>query len=562
MSILFKYVILIYGDNMVYDGMMMSRVTSQLNKEILKGRINKIYCISKNEILMTIRSQGTNKKLLVSIHPMYARLQLTSLSYPTPDFPSSLTMLLRKHLEGGYIFNIEQIQLERIVHMEIAGRNELGDAVVYHVYVEIMGKHSNFVLTYDDGKIIDCLKRISPSVSTRILQPGAIYSLPPLISKINPFETSENKVTENFTKVYQGFSPELSNEIEYRLNKGESFKEIMKMIKESQSLYIHKINDKEYFHIIPLTYLSHSYHEYSLSEGLDKHFDLIDQKDRIKQQTSDLSKYIQNEYSKNINKLNKLEKSLFDSQNSEELKLKGELLYASLHLIQKGMKSIDVENYYDGHLLTIELDEKLDGKGNAKKYFQKYTKAKNSIQFINEQIEKTKEEIQYFDSLMVAMENATYYDALEIKEELENQGYLKKKKIKQLPKKKNKPHIETYLTKDNIIIYIGKNNIQNDYLTFHLANKNDIWFHVKDMPGSHVVVHSEQLDEYTIRLASKIAAYYSKGKKSSSVPVNYTSIKTLKKPNGKKPGQVILDHYKTIYIDPDETFLDEITKMN
>lgn len=561
MSITFKYVILINGDIMVYDGMMMSRVTSQLNKEILKGRINKIYSISKNEILMTVRSNGKNKKLLISIHPMYARLQLTSLNFPTPDFPNALTMLLRKHLEGGYIFNIEQIQLERIVHMEVSGRNELGDPIVYHIYIEIMGKHSNFVLTYDDGKIIDCLKRISPSVSSRILQPGAIYNLPPLINKSNPFK-KDLFIKENFTKVYQGFSPELSNEVEYRLKHGESFIDIMDTIKNSNSLFIHKLNDKEYYHVLPLTHLDCSYQEYELSEGLDKHFDLIDQKDRIKQQTSDLSKYIQNEYMKNVNKLNKLEKTLFESQNSEEFKLKGELLYSSLHLINKGMKAVDVENYYDGSIITIELDEKLDGKGNAKKYFQKYNKAKNSIAFINEQIEKTKDEIQYFDSLIVSMDNASYYDALEIKDELENLGYLKKKKVKQLPKKKNKPHIETYSTKDNTIIYIGKNNIQNDYLTFHLANKNDTWFHVKDMPGSHVVVHSDTLDEYTIRLASKIAAYYSKGKKSSSVPVNYTLIKTLKKPSGKKPGQVILDHYKTIYIDPDEDFLNEITKIN
>lgn len=561
MSITFKYVIIINGDIMVYDGMMMSRVTSQLNKEILKGRINKIYSISKNEILMTVRSNGKNKKLLISIHPMYARLQITSLNYPTPDFPNALTMLLRKHLEGGYIFNIEQIQLERIVHLEVSGRNELGDSVVYHIYIEIMGKHSNFILTYDDGKIIDCLKRISPSVSSRILQPGAIYNLPPLIKKTNPFENNL-MVSDNFTKVYQGFSPELSNEVEYRMNHGENFHDIMNMIKNSNKLYIHKMNDKEFYHVLPLTHINSSYQEYELSEGLDKHFDLIDQKDRIKQQTSDLSKYIQNEYTKNVNKLNKLEKTLFESQNSEEFKLKGELLYSSLYLVEKGMKSVDVENYYDGSIVTIELDEKLDGKGNAKKYFQKYNKAKNSIAFINEQIEKTKDEIQYFDSLIVSMENATYYDALEIKDELENLGYLKKKKVKQLPKKKNKPHIETYSTKDNIIIYIGKNNIQNDYLTFHLANKNDTWFHVKDMPGSHVVVHSDTLDEYTIRLASKIAAYYSKGKKSSSVPVNYTLVKTLKKPSGKKPGQVILDHYKTIYIDPDEDFLNEITKTN
>jgi predicted ribosome quality control (RQC) complex YloA/Tae2 family protein len=398
-------------------------------------------------------------------------------------------------------------------------------------------------------------------MSKRILQPGAIYEFPPLIDKINPFTIDYNEVTSSFTKVYQGFSPELSNEMEYRIQSGEDFKDVLNQMNESQSLYLYKHNDKEYFHIIPLKHINDTYKEYSLFDGLDKHFDLIDQKDRIKQQTSDLSKYITNEYTRNINKLNKLEKTLFESKNSEELRIKGEMLYTSLHLITKGMTSIIVDNYYDNTLLEIELDPKLDGKGNAKKYFQKYTKAKNSIIYLNEQIDKTKEEIAYFDSLKVSMDNASYYDALEIKEELENLGYLKKKKTKQLNKKKNKPHIETYLTKDNITIYIGKNNIQNDYLTFHHASKNDMWFHAKDMPGSHVIVHCENLDEYTIRLASTIAAYYSKGKNSSSVPVNYTTVRTLKKPSGKKLGQVILDHYKTIYIDPDDSFLDEIKKV-
>jgi predicted ribosome quality control (RQC) complex YloA/Tae2 family protein len=546
---------------MVYDGIMMSKVTSNLNKELLKGRINKIYLISSHEILMTIRSQSKNYKLLVSIHPMYARVQLTSLSYPTPDFPNALTMLLRKHLEGAYIINIRQLGLERILILDVVGRNDFGDQVVYHMYIEIMGKHSNFILTYEDNKIIDCLKRVSPSMSKRILQPGAIYEFPPLIDKINPFTIDCNEVTSSFTKVYQGFSPELSNEMEYRIQSGEDFKDVLNQMNESQSLYLYKHNDKEYFHIIPLKHINDTYKEYSLFDGLDKHFDLIDQKDRIKQQTSDLSKYITNEYTRNINKLNKLEKTLFESKNSEELRIKGEMLYTSLHLITKGMTSIIVDNYYDNTLLEIELDPKLDGKGNAKKYFQKYTKAKNSIIYLNEQIDKTKEEIAYFDSLKVSMDNASYYDALEIKEELENLGYLKKKKTKQLNKKKNKPHIETYLTKDNITIYIGKNNIQNDYLTFHHASKNDMWFHAKDMPGSHVIVHSENLDEYTIRLASTIAAYYSKGKNSSSVPVNYTTVRTLKKPSGKKLGQVILDHYKTIYIDPDDSFLDEIKKV-
>lgn len=547
---------------MAYDGIMMSRVVENLQSQLERGRINKIYQISQYELLFHMRSQSSNMKLLMSIHPMYARLQLTSLSFPTPPSPNAFTMLLRKHLEGAYLESVKQIQLDRIVDMTFIGTNELKDTVKYHIYIEIMGKHSNVVITHENNKIIDCLKRISPSMnSQRFLQPGAIYQFPPILDKKDPF-TSNFEITDNLTRIYQGFSPELSREVLYRIDLGESFEEIMKMLKDSNTLFIHKLMDKEYFHIIPLLHLQCPYQDYSLFDGLDKHYDLIDQKDRIKQQTSDLAKYIHNEYQKNVSKLHKLEKTLFDSQNSDDYRIKGDLLFANLQLIQRGQKEITVDNYYDDTKITIELDERYDGKTNANRYYAKYQKAKNSLHHLNEQIHLTKEEINYFDSLMTLMENASYYDALEIKEELENLGYLKKKKTKQVYRKKNKLHIETYLTKDNITIYVGKNNLQNDYLTFKMASRNDMWFHVKDMPGSHVVVHSEELNEYTIRLASKIAAYFSKGKHSSSVPVNYTQIKTLKKPQGAKPGQVILNHYSTIYIDPDDSFLNEINKID
>ena len=547
---------------MAYDGIMMSRVVENLQSQLERGRINKIYQISQYELLFHMRSQSSNMKLLMSIHPMYARLQLTSLSFPTPPSPNAFTMLLRKHLEGAYLESVKQIQLDRIVDMTFIGTNELKDTVKYHIYIEIMGKHSNVVIAHDNNKIIDCLKRVSPSMnSQRILQPGATYQFPPMLDKKNPLTSSYEK-TDNFTRTYQGFSPELSREVLYRIDQGESFQDIMKMLKESNTLFIHKLMDKEYFHMIPLLHLQCPYYEYPLFDGLDKHYDFIDQKDRIKQQTSDLAKYIQNEYQKNLSKLHKLEKTLFDSQNSDEYRIKGDLLFANLHLIQRGQKEITVDNYYDDTKMTITLDERYDGKTNANRYYAKYQKAKNSLHHLNEQIHLTKEEIDYFDSLMTLMENASYYDALEIKEELENLGYLKKKKTKQVYRKKNKLHIETYLTKENITIYVGKNNLQNDYLTFKMASRNDMWFHVKDMPGSHVVVHSEELNEYTIRQASKIAAYFSKGKHSSSVPVNYTQIKTLKKPQGAKPGQVILNHYSTIYIDPDDSFLNEINKID
>ncbi len=544
---------------MAFDGMMLANVTNKLKKTIETGRINKIYAISKYELLIHIRAHRQNFKLLISIHPVYARVQLSDLSYPTPTTPNSLTMLLRKHLEGAYIELIEQVELERIVHLSIIGTNEFKDTIKYHMYTEIMGKHSNMILTHDDGKIIDCLKRVSPSMSSRILQPGALYQMPPLIDKKNPYDGWI--LTDNLTKTYQGFSPELSKEVLYRMDYGESFDDILKKLHVSDTLYIHEVQQKEYFHIIPLTHLQCSYTSYPLFKGLDKHYEEIDQKDRIKQQTSDLGKYIKNEYQRNIIKLGKLQQTLFDSQNSDEYRIKGDLLFANLHLLHKGMKQVTVENYYDNTLMTIDLDERYDGKTNANKYYAKYQKAKNALSHLQEQISKTNEEIQYFDTLQTMMENASYYDALEIKEELENLGYLKKKITKQVHRNK-KLHIEQYETKDHIMIYVGKNNMQNDYLTFKMASKSDMWFHVKDMPGSHVVVHSEELDEYTIRLASKMAAYFSKGKNSSSVPVNYAKIKTLKKPQGAKPGKVILSHYATIYIDPDDNFLDEVTKID
>lgn len=546
---------------MAYDGIMMSRVVKEYQQQILRGRISKIYQISQYELVMNIRSHSKNYKLFISIHPMYARTQLTSLTYPTPANPNAYTMLMRKHLEGAYIESIEQVQFDRIIDITCVGTNELKDIVKYHLFIEIMGKHSNVTLTHENLKIIDCLKRISPAMNTqRILQPGATYQLPPLLDKKNPFE-SDYQVCDNLTKVYQGFSPELSREVLYRIDHGEEFSKIMQTIRDSKTLYIHN-NPTESFHLIPLTHLDCEYTSYELFDGLDKRYDLIDQKDRIKQQTSDLQKFIQNEYTKNVTKLNKLEKELFDCQNSDEYRIKGDLLFANIHLLQKGLTSITVDNYYDNTKMTIELDERYDGKTNAKRYYNKYQKAKNALRYLNEQITLTKEEITYFDSLIALMENANYYDALEMKEELENLGYLKKKKSKTPTKKKNKFHVETYVTKDNITIYVGKNNLQNDYLTFKMASRFDMWFHVKDMPGSHVVVHSENLDEYTIRLASKMAAYFSKGKHSSSVPVNYTQVKTLKKPHSHKPGQVILDHYQTIYIDPDNSFFDEITKLH
>ncbi len=539
----------------------MHNIVNDLQNRLFHGRINKIYQISNYELLINVRANHTNEKLLISCHPTHARVALTYQKYPTPQVAPQFVMLLRKHLEGSHIQKIEQIELDRVMKITILSRNELGDLVSLYIYIEIMGKHSNFILCNQNGKIIDCLKRISPSQNTiRFLQPGANYELPPMQpNKLNPITTTEF-VSDNLNKTFQGISPILSKELLYRMDQGENFHDIITQILHSKTLYITNINGKRYFHLIPLLHLHGNIEQIELYLGLDQFFFNIDTKERIKQQTANLERFIHQELQKNILKLQKLQLTLDDSVNSDEFRIKGDLLFASLHLIQKGMNQITVPNYYDDSFITIELDPRFDGKTNAKKYYTKYQKAKNSISVLNEQIRLTNEEIDYFDTLLTQMQRATFEDALEIKQELEMLGYLRKSKTKGKTKDL-KPCFKKYMTKENIELYIGKNNIQNDYLTFKYAKKDYYWFHAKNMPGSHVVIATNNPNEYLIRLAAKLAAYYSKGKLSSSVPVNYTTIRSLKRPNHGKPGQVILDQYKTIYIDPDEDCIKEIDAL-
>ncbi len=545
---------------MAFDGMMMHVVQEELNKQLNQGRINKIYALSDYELLFNIRANKENVKLLISCHPMYARIGLTNLKYQPPANPKQFVMLLRKHLEGAHIASIEQINLDRIMKFTLYTRNEIGDLVTLYIYVEIMGKHSNFILCDSNHKIIDCLKRISPSMNTvRFVTPGAAYELPPMLEKANPL-FKQDIATNNYNKTYQGISPILSKEILYRIDQGETFSDIINKILISRTIYITSTEQKDYFHLIELTHLQGNTKAYPLFDGLDNYFEFIDTKERIKQQTSDLEKFIQNELTKQQNKLGKLLVTLDESQNSDDLRIKGDLLFASLDKIQKGMREVEVDNYYDDTKMIIELDPRFDGKTNAKRYYNRYQKAKNSLLYLDEQIQKTKQEIEYFDTIASQLEYASYQDAIEIKEELENLGYIRKKKKKGLQVKNKHPQFETYYTKDHIELNIGKNNMQNEYLTFKYAPKSAYWFHVKDMPGSHVVIHTDSPDEYTIRLCAKVAAYYSKGRLSSSVPVNYAPIKSLKKISGGLPGKVQLSNYQTIYIDPDDTFLDEITK--
>lgn len=546
---------------MSFDGIVTRCVSTHLQQALVGGKINKVYQISKYELLFYVRANYQNLKFLISCHPNNARIALTMENYPTPLVPSQLTMTLRKHLEGAFIKEIKQLGFERIVEISILGRNEMGDDISFRLIVEIMGKHANAILCRQDGKIIDALKRINPDMSTvRVVQPGVAYQYPPLHEHKKDPLSFQHHAYEKMYLDYAGMSPALCRELVYRESQQEKIEGLLEDALQEGQLYLSYKDGKEDYHLIPFKHFGDHIQAYPLFQGLDHFYRKKDENDRIKQQTSDLNHFLKNEKTKSENKLAKLEQELFECTNCDDLKLKGELLYSQLHLVQKGMKSVTLNNYYDNQPITVELDIRLDGKSNAKKYFQRYQKAKNALAYLQVQIKKTKEELEYFDTLLEQMKHVGLYDALEIKEELENLGYLRKKKKKEPKRKKQQPHFDTYTSKDGISIYVGKNNIQNDYLTFKMARRQYYWFHVKDMPGSHVIIASDSLDEYHIRLAANLAALYSKASSSSSVPVNYTQVQNLKKAPGGILGKVILGRYKTIYIDPDPIILEQITK--
>lgn len=566
---------------MAFDGLMTTATVTYLKERLVAGRINKIYQLSKHEILMQIRAQGKNQKVLFSTHPSYGRTQITNLTYQYPDEPPMFCMFLRKHLEGGIIQNIEQINEDRILKFTIRHLNELGDQMIKYLYLEIMGKHSNLILTDQTHRILETIKHISPLVNRyRTLQPGATYVLPPSQEKLNPYEvdftnfqeliSNEERYDKQLVANFQGLSPLLAKEIIYRSQSDtlkdlfESFTDVLTEIKTAPKPHV-MLGKREVFYLLPLHHLeSEEISCTDLSEMFDRYYFGKEDRDRIKQHFADIHRFIHQEYEKNLKKRDKLHDELKRSEKADEQKVLGELILANIYQISSRQSSIRVQNFYSDSLedVTIPLNPQLSASENAQKYFQKYQKAKTAVNHILEQLNQTETEIQYFETLLSQIETATIRDVYEMKEELELAGYLRKRQTKKR-KSSNKPNIEKYLSPDGIQLYVGKNNLQNDYLTHQLGRRHEWWFHVKDMPGSHVLVRSDSdsLSEATIRAAAQLASYFSKGRQSSSVPVDYTRVRHVKKIPAAHLGFVTYDHQKTIYIDPDEAFIMSLEKL-
>ena len=574
---------------MALDGIVTRAIVHEL--EACRGaRISKIYQPNERDIVLHIRTQKGNAKILLSANPTYPRVHLTEESFLNPSEAPMFCMLMRKHCESGIIEEIKQVGMERIIHIRVRQRDELGDVSSKLIIIELMGRHSNIILTDPStGTILDGIHHVTPAISSyRVIMPGFAYTEPPQQHKLNPLETGQEQFRESclvssedpiawLVASFSGMSPLAAQEIAYRsghIAGGENsgtekdcgglwtaFSEVMDDTRNNRFTPVSGVNAKGklVFSVIPLTMLREQMKHYdSISKCLEDYYGDKAQRDTVKQKVSDLLRFLQNERSKNIKKLDNLHEDLQEAGDADRYRISGELLFASLHMIQKGDKQVELVNFYDEDQarITIPLDPLLSPSDNAQRYFKKYNKYKNSLAVIDEQLIKTREEISYIENLLQQLSHASLNDIDEIREELVQQGYLRDRSRKTKKKKKNdKPTLHMYTSSEGIELYVGKNNLQNEYVTNRLASSNDTWLHTKDIPGSHVVIRSDSFGEDTLQEAAQLAAYYSQAKESSSVPVDYTLIRHVRKPSGSKPGFVIYDHQKTLYVTPDEQLI-------
>ncbi|MFC9776920.1 Rqc2 family fibronectin-binding protein [Paenibacillus chitinolyticus] len=579
---------------MALDGLVLHAIVHEL-QECVGGRINKIHQPTGSDVVMQIRARGRSLKLLLSANPTYPRMHVTEGQYLNPQEAPMFCMLLRKHCEGGIIDSIEQVGLERIVHFRVRQRDELGDVSTKTIVVEIMGRHSNLILMDPStGTILDGIHHVTPAISSyRIVMPGSAYAEPPAQDKANPLDTSEAVFRRSMSAgigedaapekqmlaSFSGLSPLAAREIVYRSGTrlgvpyGEdalaplwqSFRSVTDAVRErrySPVIVEETKTGKLFFSVMELTQIEGESRLFpTVSECLESYFGDKAERDTVKQRAADLVKLLQNEKAKNIKKMDKLRETKEEAKDADRFRIMGELLTAHLHQIRKGDKEAVVVNYYEEAQpqQSIALDPLLTPSENAQRYFKRYTKSKNSLAYVEEQMSQTEMEIQYLSSLLQQLGSASMRDIAEIRDELAEQGYVRERHTKGKRKKKtDKPSIACFTSSEGIPIYVGKNNTQNDYVTNRLASAGDTWLHTKDIPGSHVVIRSQSFGETTLHEAAQLAAYFSQAKESSSVPVDYTLIRHVHKPSGAKPGFVIYEQQKTLFVTPDDQLIKQM----
>lgn len=569
---------------MAFDGGFLHKLITEL-KSAKDCHIDKIYQPSRDELVFLLRKKGFVKRLLISVRSGSARLHFTEEKYENPDTPPMFCMLVRKHLSGARLIDIIQNDLERIAELIFSATNELGDRVEIRLICEFIGNQSNIILVNSDEKIIDAIRRSDIENASRFIQPGAKYEYPKSLDKLNPLKISAQEIT---SKIYnmgelplwkaildnvQGFSPIIAREIAYRCGGDILTNEAQKETLEARLEKTFKdLSDfgKPYMlktdNGVPYDFCYTEIKQYgekfkcdlceSYSKLLDDFYAEKQRNALVSQGAADIIKTVSNAINRIQKKLSLRLCELGKCKDREKYRIYGELIKANLYAIENGSSSAVVQNYYDEQLSTIKipLNPAISPSANAARYFKEYKKTYTAEQTLLKLTEEDKKELLYLESVADSISRCESISEIsEIRDELSESGYIRRTALKGKKKKQQISSYLEYTSKEGYKIAVGKNNRQNDYLTCVLANKNDLWFHVKNIPGSHVIVFcgGEQVSDETVLFAAGLAAENSKAASSSNVAVDYTPVKYVKKPNGAKPGMVIYTTNKTVFVTPE-----------
>ena len=541
---------------MSFDGFFLHHMVEELRRELVNGRIQKINQPFEQELVLQIRSNRQSHRLLLSAHPVFGRIQLTQTTFENPAQPSTFIMVLRKYLQGALIESIEQVENDRIVEMTVSNKNEIGDHIQATLIIEIMGKHSNILLVDKSShKILEVIKHVGFSQNSyRTLLPGSTYIAPPSTESLNPFTIKDEKLFEilqtqettakNLQNLFQGLGRDTANELE-RILVSEKLSTFRNFFNQETKPCLTETS------FSPVPFANQVGEPFtSLSDLLDTYYKDKAERDRVKQQASELIRRVENELQKNRHKLKKQERELLATDNAEEFRQKGELLTTFLHQVPNDQDQVILDNYYTNQPITIALDKALTPNQNAQRYFKRYQKLKEAVKYLTDLIEETKATILYLESVETVLNQAGLEEIAEIREELIQTGFIRRRQREKIQKRK-KP--EQYLASDGkTIIYVGRNNLQNEELTFKMARKEELWFHAKDIPGSHVVISGNLDPSDEVKTdAAELAAYFSQGRLSNLVQVDMIEVKKLNKPTGGKPGFVTYTGQKTLRVTPD-----------
>lgn len=562
---------------MAFDGITVSAIAYELNTHLAGGKINKIAQPEPDELLITIKNNRTTYRLLLSASASLPLVYLTDQNRPSPLNAPNFCMLLRKHIGSARILSVEQPSMERILILHLEHRDELGDLRTKKLIIEVMGKHSNIIFCDEENKILDSIKHISSSTSSvREVLPGRIWFIPNTMNKKDPLLITEEdfyqtvctrpqNVTKALYTTLTGLSPQSAEEICYRagidggfsaesLSEPErihlyhTFLHMMDDIREHNYSYetILKKDEPIEFSAFHLTQYDttpelHTEHSETISQVLMSYYSMRDKITRIRQKSADLRKIVNTALERNVKKYELQKKQMKDTDKKEKYRIYGELLNTYGYSAEPGAKSLTCLNYYTNEELTIPLDPQLSATENAKKYFDRYGKLKRTDEALRQLLDETEQDIRHLESIATSLDIAlNEEDLVEVREELIESGYLKRKgPVNKKQKITSKPF--HYVSSDGYDIYVGKNNFQNEYLSFKFASGNDMWFHAKGLPGSHVIVKSKgvEIPDRTYEEAASLAAFYSKARQSPKVEIDYTVKKNLRKPNGSKPGFVV-----------------------